>query len=213
MFQNLPGNRWAHYYNQDRWSLAGKFPALPSSLWQLKLIFAQAGSAAAMPYFVSIPGARLMGQPLYRILTGPREKESEHWEATQCSGSFLLEVAHVTSGYISHWSKKVVWPILTSQREEYNTAPEWSSKYFENIVIYHRPTKQNYEAKSLDIKWTVSGKLEEWKTRHWSNLRSTKENLRSHHNKATQEFRSHDWLGYFINDLDRIWQWLAISIT
>lgn len=32
-----------------------------------------------------------------------------------------------------------------------------------NIAIYHRPTKQNYEAKSLDINENEKGKLEEMK--------------------------------------------------
>lgn len=67
------------------------------------------------------------------------------------SESFCSEVAHVTSGYISLAKESCMTNSDINKGKSIILPQNGAVNILNNIAIYHRPTKQKYEAKNLDI--------------------------------------------------------------
>ena len=77
-----------------------------------------------------------------RVNTGKPHNASE---------SFCSEVAHVTSGYISLAKESCMTNSDINKGKSIILPQNGAVNILNNIAIYHRPTKQKYEAKNLDI--------------------------------------------------------------
>lgn len=108
----------------------------------------------------------------WRPLPAPKKEKENMGKPHNASESCFSEVAHVTSGHF-HWPKRVIWPSLPSIGWGSTILPQRGAVNILNITIYHRSTKQIYEAKSLVINENEKRKvIGNEKTRHGSNLRS-----------------------------------------
>lgn len=79
------------------------------------------------------------------------------------SESFCSEVAHVTSGYISLVKESRMTNSDINKGKSIILPQNGAVNILNNIAIYHRPTKQKYEAKNLDINENEKGKLQKMK--------------------------------------------------
>ena len=155
-----------------------------------------------MPHFVSTLGARLMGQPLYRILTAPWDKETVNTgKPHNASESFCSQVAYVTSGYISLAKESRMTNSDISKRKSIILPQNGAVNILNTIAIYHRPTKQKYEAKNLDINENEKGKLQEMKDKTLVKVKELKKTWGLIIIRPCKSLGLMTYLGYFINDL------------